>query len=68
MGLPKPDGTTTWLTMTSHPLFQGDGTTLIGVVTCFADITDRKRIEEVVRRTNADLAWVQRSLERSPAH
>jgi PAS domain S-box-containing protein len=41
MGVHKPDGTLTWLSVNSQPLFHADGTTLAGVVACFADITDR---------------------------
>jgi PAS domain S-box-containing protein len=50
MGVHKPDGTLTWITINSQPLFQADGRTLAGVVASFEDITERKRAEELVRR------------------
>ncbi len=46
MGVHKPDGTLTWITVNAQPLFQADGRTLAGVVASFEDITDRKRTEE----------------------
>jgi PAS domain S-box-containing protein len=36
MGVLKPDGTLTWITINSQPLFQADGRTLAGVVASFA--------------------------------
>jgi PAS domain S-box-containing protein len=42
MGVHKPDGTLTWITVNAQPLFQADGRTLAGVVASFEDITDRK--------------------------
>jgi PAS domain S-box-containing protein len=49
VGVRRPDGTLTWLSVNSQPLFHSDGTTLAGVVACFADITDRRRTEEALR-------------------
>jgi PAS domain S-box-containing protein len=59
MGVHKPDGTLTWITVNSQPLFRADGQTLSGVVASFEDITDRKRVEELLRRTSAELARVR---------
>jgi serine/threonine-protein kinase len=53
MGVHKPDGTLTWITVNAQPLFQADGRTLAGVVASFEDITDRKRTEELLRRSAA---------------
>jgi PAS domain S-box-containing protein len=44
MGVHKPDGTLTWISINSQPLYKSDGTTLSGVVASFEDITDRKRV------------------------
>jgi PAS domain S-box-containing protein len=44
MGIRKPDGTLTWISINSQPLYKSDGTTLSGVVASFEDITDRKRV------------------------
>jgi PAS domain S-box-containing protein len=56
MGVHKPDGTLTWISVNSQPLFQGDHTTLCGVVASFEDITDRRKTEEGLRRATAELA------------
>jgi PAS domain S-box-containing protein len=44
MGIHKPDGTLTWISVNSQPLYKPDGTTLSGVVASFEDITERKRV------------------------
>jgi PAS domain-containing protein len=65
MGVQRPNGTLTWLSVNSQPLFHSDGTTLAGVVACFADITDRRRIEETLRQTALELACLQQRLQPS---
>ena len=60
MGVHKPDGTLTWVTVNAQPLFQADGRTLAGVAVSFEDITDRKRTEE-------RLAFCERQLRRAAA-
>jgi PAS domain S-box-containing protein len=65
MGVRRPDGTLTWLSVNSQPLFQRDHTTLAGVVACFADVTDRRRTEEALRQTTLELTRLRRCLERS---
>ena len=65
MGVRRPDSTLAWLSVNSHPLFQPDGTTLAGVVTCFADITDRKRTDEALRQATLELIRLEQCLERS---
>jgi hypothetical protein len=59
----KPDGTLTWLSVKSQPLFQPDGTALAGVVACFADVTDQRRTEDKLRQTTLELARLQERLE-----
>jgi PAS domain S-box-containing protein len=66
MGVHKPDGTLTWITVNAQPLFQADGRTLAGVAVSFEDITERRRVEELLRQTAAELARV-RGAERSGA-
>jgi PAS domain S-box-containing protein len=56
VGVRKPDGTLTWLSVNSQPLFQADGKTLEGVIASFEDITDRKTTEEQLQRAAAELA------------
>jgi serine/threonine-protein kinase len=62
MGVRKPDGTLTWLSVSSQPLFHSDAITLAGAVACFADITDRRRIEETLRQATRELARLQHRL------
>jgi PAS domain S-box-containing protein len=59
MGVHKPDGTLTWITVNAQPLFQADGRTLAGVAVSFEDVTDRKRTEEALRRATLELARLQ---------
>jgi PAS domain S-box-containing protein len=62
MGVHKPDGTLTWITVNAQPLFEADGRTLAGVAASFEDITERKGMEEKLRRTELELAqWKARS-------
>jgi PAS domain S-box-containing protein len=56
IGVHKPDGTLTWITVNAQPLFQADGRTLAGVAVSFEDITERKRMEEELRRAEERLA------------
>jgi PAS domain S-box-containing protein len=64
MGLRKLDGTVTWLSVNSQPLFHPDGTTLAGVVACFADVTDHRRTEETLRQTTQELNRLRLRLQR----
>src|SRR5262249_40647029 len=45
LGVHKPDGTLTWISVNSRPLFRADGTTVYGVMTSFADVTQFKLTE-----------------------
>jgi len=56
MGVYKPTGELTWISINSQPQFDVDGTTLAGVVASFADITDRKRLEERLNEASIELA------------
>jgi len=55
MGVHKPTGELTWISINSQPLFDADGATLAGVVASFADISDRKRIEERLTEASVEL-------------
>jgi serine/threonine-protein kinase len=56
MGVYKPDGTLTWISINSQPLLDADGVTLGGVVASFEDITERKRTEAALQEASAELA------------
>jgi PAS domain S-box-containing protein len=55
MGVYKPDGALTWISINSEPLFEADGRTLGGVVASFEDISERKRIEAALRQASTEL-------------
>jgi hypothetical protein len=59
MGVRKPDGTLTWITVNSLPLLQEDGKTLAGAVVSVEDIGECKRIEEQLGH------WLPRSARQS---
>jgi PAS domain S-box-containing protein len=67
MGVHKPDGTLTWITVNAQPLLQADGRTLAGVVASFEDITERKRTEDLLRQANEQLARCRQELARGRA-
>jgi PAS domain S-box-containing protein len=60
MGVSKPDGTLTWISINSEPLFEADGVTLGGVVASFEDITDRRHTEQAFREASIALADLRR--------
>lgn len=49
MGVHKPDGTLTWISVNSQPLFHLNQSQPYAVVATFADITERKQAEEMLR-------------------
>lgn len=49
MGIHKSDQTLTWISINSQPLFHLNQSQPYGVVTTFADITERKEAEEILR-------------------
>lgn len=49
MGVQKPDGTLTWISINSQPLFQPGETKPYAVVTSLSDFTERKQVEEALR-------------------
>lgn len=50
MGVHKPDGNLTWISINSQPLFQPDQLIPYAVVTSFTDITDRKLAQQALRK------------------
>jgi serine/threonine-protein kinase len=68
MGVRRPDGALTWLSVNSQPLFHTNGTTLAGVVACFADITDRRRTEEALRQTTLELIRLRQQPQQDGVH
>jgi len=61
MGVYKPDGSLTWISINSEPLFEPDGT-LGGVVASFEDITERRRTETALYQASTELARLRRGL------
>ena len=55
MGVHKPDGALTWLSINSQALYRPGDTKPYAVVTSFADITERRRAEEELRVLQAKL-------------
>jgi PAS domain S-box-containing protein len=55
MGAKRPDGSISWINVSATPLINETGG-LEGVVGTFADITERKRAEETIRRQLAEIA------------
>jgi diguanylate cyclase (GGDEF)-like protein/PAS domain S-box-containing protein len=51
LGVYKPDGSLTWLSVTSKPLFRDGSDEPYAVVATFADITERRRAEEALRES-----------------
>ena len=49
MGVRKPGGELTWLSINSQPLLRGDEPAPYAVVASFSDITERKNTEEALR-------------------
>lgn len=58
MGVHKPDGTLTWISINSQPLVRPGEAKPHAVVTSFADITERRQTEAALERVNR----VQRTL------
>jgi PAS domain S-box len=50
MGVHKPDGSLTWISINSQPLFYPDQPQPYAVVTSFSDITVRKQAEEILKQ------------------
>jgi PAS domain S-box-containing protein len=55
MGLKKPDGSLVWLMTSAVPVFSAGWTAVESVVTTYADFSDRRRLEEELRKLNREL-------------
>jgi PAS domain S-box-containing protein len=69
MGINKPSGDLTWISINSQPLFRDNKEIPVGVVTSFSDITERMEAEQKIREQAALLdvatdAIFVRSLDR----
>ncbi len=51
MGVHKPDGTLTWISINTQPIFRPGEAQCYAVVTSFADITERRQTEAVLRQS-----------------
>jgi two-component system cell cycle sensor histidine kinase/response regulator CckA len=55
MGVHKPSGELTWISINSQPLFRPGARTPYAAVASFFDITERKRVEDALRATQQRL-------------
>jgi eukaryotic-like serine/threonine-protein kinase len=62
MGIHKPTGELTWISINCQPLFREGEHSPYAVVASFEDITVPKRTEEMLKRTTAELARVKQQL------
>ncbi len=53
MGVHKPDGTLTWISINSQPIFQPGEHEPSAVVASFVDISERKRVEQALVQSEA---------------
>lgn len=53
MGVRKPDDSVSWISINSQPLFHPQEATPYAVVASFSDMTDRKQMEDALRRSEA---------------
>jgi serine/threonine-protein kinase len=67
MGVHKPDGELTWISINSQPLFLPDETTQAGAVASFTDITAHKRTDDLLKETAGKLAEANRRLQEARA-
>jgi PAS domain S-box-containing protein len=56
MGVHKPDGTLTWISINAEPIFDSGQELPSAVVASFSDITERVRVERELRKTRDHLA------------
>ncbi|GEM_PF-221120 len=68
MGVHKPDGSLTWISINSEPLISSGEKLPHAVVTTFHDITERKRAEEQIKRNAARAEALARNAARLNAH
>ncbi|MEE3719866.1 PAS domain-containing protein [Tumidithrix elongata RA019] len=62
MGICKGDGTNSWITINSQPLFHPEESLPYAVVTSFADITDRKQAEIKLQLSKEELQLLTQKL------
>jgi len=58
LGVHKPDGTLTWLSVNAVPVFDGENKLPASVVVSFADVSERKRAQDAVRRSERFLKTI----------
>lgn len=63
MGVHKPSGELTWISINSQPLFRPNEATAYAAVASFSDITERKRIEERLQQITGELACARQLLQ-----
>jgi len=63
MGVYKPDGDLTWISINSEPVLDADGVTLAGVVASLEDITEKRRTESALHQAVTELARLRQKLQ-----
>ena len=63
MGVSKPDGSLTWISINTEPLFEKGEPNPAAVVASFTDITDLKKAEQILQTSHEELE--QRIAERT---
>jgi PAS domain S-box-containing protein len=58
MGVYRPEGDLVWISINSEPLLRPGDHAVVGAVTSFSDITERKRAEATLQATERRLAMV----------
>jgi len=63
MGIHKPDGTLTWIAVTTQPLAEAGSKRPFAVVSSFYDITERRRAYQAMRESEATIRKLNAALE-----
>ena len=56
MGIHRPDGTLSWISINTQPIEENRGSQPAGVISSFHDITQSKHAEEVLRKSAEEIA------------
>nr|MBI3611903.1 PAS domain S-box protein [Nitrospirota bacterium] len=63
MGVRKPDGALTWISINTQPLYRDQETKPYAAVASFVDITERRRLEAALRQSHEQLQALHAHLQ-----